>query len=87
MNVLDEQILPVRWVSLNKVASKRAEDSRLQSLHQLSFVIQQLFPFGLNKVSLPGIFQVQTLTRRSSSDHAFTKITKDVSDILIDSNQ
>lgn len=78
MNVLDEQILPVRWVSLNKVASEWAEDSRLQSPHQLGFVIQQLFPFGLNKVSLPGIFQVQTLTRRSPSDHiyAFTKITK-----------
>lgn len=53
MDALDEQFLPVRWVSLNKVAGKWAEDSRLQSLHQLSFVIQQLFPFGLDELSLP----------------------------------
>lgn len=47
------QCLPVRWVSLDKVASERAEDPRLQGLHQLSLVIQQLFPFGFDEVSLP----------------------------------
>lgn len=77
MDALDEQFLPVRWMSLNKVSSKWAEDSRLQSLHQLSFVNQQLFPFGLHEVSLPWIL-VQTIIR-SSSDYiyAFTKITRD----------
>lgn len=51
--MIDEQIRPVRWVCLNKVASKRTVDPRLQGLHQLSLVIQQLFPFVLDKAGLP----------------------------------
>lgn len=48
-------------MSLHKIASEWAVDPRLQGFHQLSFVIQQLLPFILDKRFLPGIW-VQTNT-------------------------
>lgn len=49
------KLLLVWWMSLHKIASEWAVDSGLQRLHQLSFVIQQLLPFSLDKVCLPKI--------------------------------
>lgn len=76
-----EQVVPVGWVSLNKVTSKRTEDPWLQGLHQLCLVIQQLPPFILDEVSFPRI-----LGDRLTSDHidAFQKIPKDTQLLLSD---
>lgn len=42
-------------MSLDKIAGKGAVDPWPQCLHQLSFVIKQLFPFVPDKVCLPRI--------------------------------
>lgn len=80
----DEQVPPVGWVSLHKVASERTEDPRLQAPHQLSLVIQQLFPFGFDKISLPRIL-IQTRSGSCLDDiYALKKRTKDTFDMVKD---
>lgn len=44
-------------MSLDKIAGKWAVDPRPKCLHQLSFVIKQLFPFAFDKVCLPRIWR------------------------------